>query len=106
MRALPQWWYEGAACAGMNPNLFFPDFDSLVEEKAIITCGSCIIRERCLQWAIDNDEWGVWGGLTETDRRNLDVHRSRAKCPACKSTRLLEDRGTETCLACGLCWSI
>jgi hypothetical protein len=44
--------------------------------KAI--CRSCVVREECLDWAIDKDEpAGVWGGLTEKERNKLKRHRFR-----------------------------
>jgi WhiB family redox-sensing transcriptional regulator len=35
-------------------------------------CGACPVRAECLAEALDNEiEWGVWGGLTERERRAL-----------------------------------
>ena len=39
---------------------------------ALAFCGVCRIREECLAWALKNGErYGVWGGLTEQQRRRL-----------------------------------
>ena len=39
---------------------------------SIAFCGACRIREECLSWALKNGErYGVWGGLTEQQRRRL-----------------------------------
>jgi hypothetical protein len=90
----------------MNRDIFFPEFDSLVEEKVLVTCGSCPIRVECLQWAIDHEEFGVWGGLTETQRRSLDVSRTRVRCPDCRSDRIEEMEHMEVCISCGLSWPV
>lgn len=35
-------------------------------------CRSCPVRERCLDYALDNREpYGIWGALTERERRKL-----------------------------------
>jgi len=40
-----------------------------VRQKAI--CARCPVREQCLEWALDHEEHGVWGGLTKKERRSL-----------------------------------
>lgn len=35
-------------------------------------CRSCAVRDDCLTWAMETREpWGVWGGLTERERKLL-----------------------------------
>lgn len=34
-------------------------------------CGACPVREACLKWALDHDEAGYWGGVSETERRKM-----------------------------------
>ena len=42
------------------------------QHKAKAVCGACPVRAECLAEALDNEiEWGVWGGLTERERRAL-----------------------------------
>ena len=42
------------------------------QHKAKVVCGACPVRAECLAEALDNEiEWGVWGGLTERERRAL-----------------------------------
>lgn len=53
-----------AACIGSDPELFF--YDVVPDE-----CGWCPARERCLGWALEREEWGIWGGTTEEQRRQL-----------------------------------
>jgi WhiB family transcriptional regulator, redox-sensing transcriptional regulator len=67
----PDMWQERAACFGVNPDVFFPASE---EEAgtALSHCSRCRIREECLAWAIKNGErYGVWGGMTEQQRRRL-----------------------------------
>jgi WhiB family redox-sensing transcriptional regulator len=69
--APPDMWQELAACHGIDPDVFFPTSE---EEAgpALAYCGACGIREMCLAWALKNGErYGVWGGLTEQQRRRL-----------------------------------
>lgn len=67
----PDMWQERSACYGIDPNVFFP----VSEEEAgpaLAFCNSCGIRVECLAWALKNGErYGVWGGLTEQQRRRL-----------------------------------
>ena len=67
----PDNWQDRAACFGVDPDLFFP----VSEEEAgpaLTFCTTCRNREECLAWALKNGErYGVWGGLTEQQRRRL-----------------------------------
>ena len=67
-------WRELSACRDSDPDLFFPigstgpAVDQI--EKAVAICGTCSVREACLQYAFEtNQEAGVWGGFAEDDRR-------------------------------------
>lgn len=64
-------WQNRAACAGTDPALFFPD-DGGSSQDALNVCRSCLVRQECLASAIANDEpFGIWGGLTMTQRRGV-----------------------------------
>ena len=59
-----------------EPTLFFPvgTTGPAVEqiEAAVAICNTCMVREDCLQYALEtNQESGVWGGYAEDDRRRL-----------------------------------
>ena len=42
------------------------------QNRAKLICGACSVRAECLAEALDNRiEWGVWGGMTERERRAL-----------------------------------
>jgi WhiB family redox-sensing transcriptional regulator len=69
-------WRYRAACLNFDPELFFPigTTGPAVSELAAAqqVCLSCSVREQCLKWAVDHDvEHGVWGGLSEDQRRAL-----------------------------------
>jgi WhiB family transcriptional regulator, redox-sensing transcriptional regulator len=67
-------WFERAGCAGEDPEVFFPlgttplAMAQLRTAKSI--CSRCPVRTECLQWALEtNQATGVWGGLSEEERR-------------------------------------
>jgi WhiB family redox-sensing transcriptional regulator len=71
-------WRILAACRGADPELFFPvsGLDQVQRAKAV--CGGCLVRRDCLLFALaTGQQYGVWGGLTETERRFLIVPRQR-----------------------------
>ncbi len=68
-------WRQDAACRGADTDVFFPVTD---EEAgpALAICATCPVREECLEFAlVTRQEDGVWGGLTETERRRLRRRR-------------------------------
>ena len=69
-------WRDRAACKDSHPELFFPigsTGDALEEiDAAKAICRSCPVRKDCLAFAIEtNQESGVWGGMSEDERRKL-----------------------------------
>jgi WhiB family redox-sensing transcriptional regulator len=67
-------WQLRAACLHADPNLFFPEQGGRTT-KAKQICGSCVVRDECRQYAIENDEqYGVWGGLSKSEREQLPRH--------------------------------
>tara|TARA_R100001244_G_scaffold9089_1_gene11230 strand:- start:58 stop:339 length:282 start_codon:yes stop_codon:yes gene_type:complete len=73
---IPAPWMVDAACAGADPNLFFPDHGRpATEAKAI--CAGCAVRSACLDFALQSHErFGIYGGLTEKERR-VEARRRR-----------------------------
>ena len=58
-----------AKCRGMEDALFPEASD---QKRARLLCSGCPVRFECLAEALDNRiEWGVWGGMTERERRLL-----------------------------------
>lgn len=64
-------WQERALCAQTDPEAFFPEKGGSTREAKRV-CGSCEVRDQCLEYALENDErFGIWGGLSERERRKL-----------------------------------
>jgi WhiB family redox-sensing transcriptional regulator len=65
-------WYDDALCAQVDQDMFFPDRGgSTAAAKA--TCALCSVRQQCLDYALANHErYGIWGGVSERDRRKID----------------------------------
>ena len=60
---------EHAACKGKDQAIFFPtQGEDSTAAKAI--CGTCPVRDACLDFALTNREkFGIWGGMSENERR-------------------------------------
>jgi WhiB family transcriptional regulator, redox-sensing transcriptional regulator len=64
-------WQERALCAQTDPEAFFPEKGGSTREAKRI-CSGCEVRAECLEYALANDErFGIWGGLSERERRRL-----------------------------------
>ena len=77
-------WRDRAACLTVDPELFFPvgNTGPAVEQidRAKAVCSHCPVTEYCLQYALDtNQDSGVWGGLSEDERRALKRRAARAR---------------------------
>lgn len=71
-------WMRQAACADMNSDLFFPQRGASTD-KAKAACRACPVRAECLAYAMNTGErFGIWGGLSERERRQLRRDRRRA----------------------------
>ena len=80
-------WRDRARCRAEDPELFFPIGPSgpalkqLNEAKAI--CRRCPVAVDCLTWALSTGQpTGVWGGLSEDERRKLRRTTAAASRPA------------------------
>lgn len=77
-------WRELAACRNTSID-FVPTLSEDVPRHVIARltlaakaiCATCEAREPCLQWAIDNEEHGVWGGTTATERAAMSGRPNR-----------------------------
>jgi WhiB family redox-sensing transcriptional regulator len=69
-------WQARANCMGVDPDLFFPERGASTREAKEV-CRGCVVRDECLEYALDNGEkFGIWGGMSERERRRL--RRARA----------------------------
>ena len=63
-------WAVAGRCAGEDPDALFGETKDQRAAKEI--CARCPVVAECLAEALDNRiEWGVWGGMTERERRAL-----------------------------------
>jgi WhiB family redox-sensing transcriptional regulator len=69
-------WKRQANCMGVDPDLFFPERGSSTREAKEV-CRGCVVREDCLEFALNNGEkFGIWGGLSERERRRIRRRRN------------------------------
>lgn len=72
--------FDGAACVGVDPDLFFSDVKAeIIAAKEV--CFSCQIRVSCLEGALARGDYGVWGGATEQQRIQMRDRGSKFSLP-------------------------
>jgi WhiB family transcriptional regulator, redox-sensing transcriptional regulator len=69
-------WRRAAACRDADPEVFFPNgttgpaLAQITAAQAI--CSTCSVTAECLEWALETgQDAGIWGGITEEDRREM-----------------------------------
>jgi len=66
-------WFADAACKGMTDMFFGEKLDYHLRQKALATCATCPVIEPCREYALKLSQHlrlqGVWGGLTQKQRR-------------------------------------
>jgi WhiB family redox-sensing transcriptional regulator len=71
-------WRLDALCAETDPEAFFPEKGGSTREAKRV-CSGCSVRAECLESALAYDErFGIWGGLSERERRRLRLMRRDA----------------------------
>ncbi|WP_329128225.1 WhiB family transcriptional regulator [Streptomyces sp. NBC_01465] len=89
-------WREKAACRGTDAEQLFAD--SVQQKRAKALCNGCPVRVECLTEALDaRVEFGVWGGMTERERRALLRRRPGVRSWA----RVLQAAGAAHSVAAG-----
>ena len=69
-------WQDRALCAETDPEAFFPEKGGSTRDAKRI-CAACEVKQECLEYALANDErFGIWGGLSERERRRLKAGRA------------------------------
>lgn len=96
-------WMKLGACRGQDTELFFTDANEPPAEVVKI-CDHCPVKEVCLTWALERKQVGIWGGLTDFQRRQLLRKKSRVHCPGCESVEIHVGDRYEACVSCGLTW--
>ncbi len=84
--AAPYDWRDQASCLEHDQELFFPVGNNAAAlrqtEDAKAVCRGCPVMEPCLMWALEAGVVGVWGGLTEDERRALRKRTQRVAARA------------------------
>ncbi len=71
-------WQPVALCSGNHSHLFFPPSTQERKEererrelRAKAVCQICPVKAECMEYALTiREPYGIWGGLTETERRH------------------------------------
>lgn len=90
-------WPERAACKGMpDPDVMYPDDkDRKGIRRAKAICAQCPVMDACLTYALDHDmPFGIWGGLTDDERRRCQGRRPRREASASRSRRTAREPGS------------
>ena len=109
-------WMIEAACVDFLPIVDFHSTSYSEQKVALAICDTCPVRQKCLQYALDNHERdGIWGGATAQDLRTVQsidadgfifVHKKTIKCLFCGTKKYLEvaeRRRTKTLIHCTNC---
>lgn len=58
-------WYHVSVCQGMRTNWFYDDYeaDPMFAQVMDSICLSCPVRQMCLREGVENQEYGLWGGV-------------------------------------------
>lgn len=94
-------WRANGSCIALPPEtavLFFADHHTDLAVAREI-CATCPVLDTCREWGRQHREHGVWGGETETDRRQARQGRkpSRRECVCCTKTFRPQNTLTITC---------
>ena len=85
-------WRLSGVCLEEDPELFFPIGNKgpalLQIEEAKAVCRRCPVMEQCLQWAMETgQEHGVWGGMSEDERRAMKRRAARRRQQRAAATK-------------------
>ena len=73
--------YEAPACASVGGDFWFPERDGGTSNTtemllAVSICKQCPHQAECAEWGIQNERFGIWGGVTERQRRFIRRKRN------------------------------
>lgn len=105
-------WMERGACVGTPPHLFFSELLEEIEHAKSI-CAVCPVELECREYAQQTrPSGGVWGGMSESERRGTHRRELRAArvvaspprsvCPGCHKagTTVPVGGGYGECVSC------
>lgn len=73
------WMFQGA-CGAHDPKYWYPNKagnEKAFTKYAKAVCITCPVKVRCLRYAIDNNEYGTWGGMTFAERIRNGLQKKR-----------------------------
>lgn len=90
-------WMAGGLCRQVDSAIFFPEGRggavAVQTAQAKRICNRCPVRESCLEWAVETGQAaGVWGGMSEDERRVIIRDRSGQYERCIDAQELIEDR--------------
>jgi WhiB family redox-sensing transcriptional regulator len=80
----PDGWAARGACRHSDPELFFPVSSAGPSASQVaqakLVCSGCPVRPECLEFALESgQDFGVWGGASESERRTIRRRRTRQR---------------------------
>lgn len=70
-------WRNMAKCVGEDSDLFLSDKEK-ERARATIFCSRCVVKEACLEYALESDQaFGIWGGMDNEQRRKYKKGASK-----------------------------
>ena len=66
--------FEDPLCAQSGGDFWFPEPGLGSTQEAVFArsiCGKCIHQSECAEWGIRNETYGIWGGLSEFQRKQI-----------------------------------
>lgn len=96
-------WVQLAACRGADTEQFFPQRGGDVRQVREI-CARCVVRAECADWALTLPEnVGIWGGLSERQRRLIRRRMAAAGLPTRRCGRCYQLMPQGSGVTCGEC---
>ena len=87
----PPAWHIDTPCSQADADAWFPEKGESTDSAKRV-CMGCDVRTTCLEWAIEhNERFGVWGGLSEHERRQLVKERTAATPEPTRNTDIGDD---------------
>jgi WhiB family redox-sensing transcriptional regulator len=91
-------WRQQGPCRDEDPELFFPIGNTgpvlLQIEEAKAVCRRCPVMDICLNWALESgQDFGVWGGLSEDERRSMRRRAARNRARAAEQDEKPRETG-------------
>lgn len=65
--------FENPSCTQISLDLFFPEIgeSSTIIRQLKNVCKLCPHQQECAEWGIYKERYGIWGGLSETERKAI-----------------------------------